>query len=97
MKNGKLGKSRVLYDASKFAKSRPGLPDGMTIDAKGNLFATGPGGVYVFSPKGTLLGCIYTGHRTANCTIGGEEGRTLFMATDDYVTRIRLNTMGKGF
>lgn len=96
-KDGTLGKSRVIKDVTDRIGKMPGAPDGMTIDSKGNLFATGPGGVYVFSPDGKLLGQIFTGHRTSNCTFGGKDGKTLFMTTDDYVTRIRLNTKGKGF
>jgi gluconolactonase len=96
-KNLTLGKSKVLMDVTDRIGKMPGAPDGMTIDARGNLFATGPGGVYVFSNKGKFLGLIYTGHRTANCTFGDADGQTLYMATDDYVTRIRLNTRGKGF
>lgn len=96
-KDGTLGKSKVLKDVTDQIGKMPGAPDGMTIDAKGNLFATGPGGVYVFNAKGKYLGLIYTGHRTSNCTFGGKNGNELYMTTDDYVTRIRLNTKGKGF
>ena len=96
-KDGTLGESKVLKDVTDRIGKMPGAPDGMTIDAKGNLFATGPGGVYVFNKKGKYLGQIYTGHRTSNCTFGGEDGMTLIMTTDDYVTTIRLNTKGKGF
>lgn len=97
-KDGTLEKGKVFYDATKeVGKSdRKGLPDGMCIDAKGNLFATGPGGVYVFNPKGTLLGIINTGERTSNCTFG-DDGSVLYMTTDHYITRIKLNTKGMGF
>lgn len=97
-KNGRLGKGKVFYDATKWVgrSDRKGLPDGMCIDAQGNLFATGPGGVYVFTPRGELLGLINTGERTSNCTFG-DDGSTLYMTTDDYVTRIRLTTKGRGF
>jgi gluconolactonase len=97
-KDGTLGKGTVFHDATKEVgkKDRLGLPDGMCIDAKGNFFATGPGGVYVFTPKGELLGLINTGERTSNCTFG-DDGSTLYMTTDHYITRIKLNTKGKGF
>ncbi len=47
--DGTIDNSRVLFDATAMGKSRRGLPDGLKIDADGNLFATGPGGVLVFS------------------------------------------------
>jgi gluconolactonase len=97
-KDGTLDKGVVFHDATKEfgKKDRKGAPDGMCIDFKGNLFATGPGGVYVFTPKGELLGLINTGERTSNCTFG-DDGSVLYMTTDDYITRIHLNTKGKGF
>ena len=47
----------------------------MCVDVKGNLWATGPGGVLIISPKGKLLGRILLGKATANCTFGGEGRR----------------------
>jgi gluconolactonase len=92
--DGTLGESRILHDATDAVGKLPGLPDGMAIDKDGNLFATGPGGVYVFNPEGKLLGRLSTGERTANCTFG-EDGATLFIAADMYICRIRTNTKGK--
>ena len=55
--DGTLGKSRLFFDATSWAKAgKKGLPDGMKVDAAGNLFATGPGGVHIFTPDGTHLG-----------------------------------------
>ena len=59
--SGKLGKGRVFYDSTELVDKLPGLPDGMTVDASGNLFATGPGGVHIFAPDGAHLGRISTG------------------------------------
>jgi len=90
--DGSLGQSRVLYDATDSVGKLPGLPDGMAVDRQGNIFATGPGGVYVFAPDGSLLGQISTGQRTANCTFGGNDGSVLFMAVDMYLCRIQTKT-----
>ena len=95
-KNGTLGKGEVLFDATASVGSLPGLPDGMVVDREGNIFATGPGGVYVFTPQGTLLGRISTGERTANCTFGGD-GSVLFIASDMYLCRIQTMTKGLGW
>ncbi|MFO0967443.1 MAG: SMP-30/gluconolactonase/LRE family protein [Gemmataceae bacterium] len=95
--DGTLGAAKLFFDSTKWVgKEKPGLPDGMKVDAAGNLFATGPGGVHVFAPDGTLLGTLATGVPTANCCFG-EDGMTLFVAANDQICRIRLTTKGKGF
>lgn len=95
--DGTLGESRVLHDATAaFKEGLPGLPDGLKVDAKGNLWATGPGGVYVFSPEGKLLGRISTGEKTANCG-WGDDGSTLYLTADTYLCRIQTLTKGAGW
>jgi gluconolactonase len=90
--DGTLGPGKVLYDATEaFRKGLPGLPDGMKVDAKGNLFAGGPGGINVITPAGSLIGRIDTKQRTANCAWGGD-GSVLFMAADHYLCRIQTKT-----
>jgi len=91
---GGVSNGRVFFDATSFVKAgKKGLPDGMKIDVNGNLFATGPGGVFVFSPAGKHLGTIVTGEPTANCAFG-DDGGTLYMTANDKLTRIRLKTRG---
>ena len=91
--DGTLGEGKVFYDATEnFKKGLPGLPDGMDVDSKGNVFATGPGGVYVFNPSGKLLGRISTGEKTANCKFGGPNGDQLYMTADMYICRIQTLT-----
>ena len=68
----------------------------MKVDRNGNLFATGPGGVLVFSPTGKHLGTIMTGELTANVAFG-DDGSTLYMTADKTLMRIRLSTKGLGF
>lgn len=91
--DGTIGNSRILYDATKWVGERPGLPDGMAIDCQGHIWATGPGGVLVFTPDGQLLGRLNTGQRTANCTFGGD-GKTLFITADSYVCRVKTLVSG---
>jgi gluconolactonase len=93
-KNGRLGQGRVFYDATKWVKTKKGLPDGMKVDVNGNLFATGPGGVLVFAPDGTHLGTIATGVPTANCN-WGDDGSVLYVTADKDICRIRTATRGK--
>jgi gluconolactonase len=85
---------RVFFDATALAKTRRGHPDGLKVDAAGNLFATGPGGVLVFALDGTHLGTLLTGQATANCAFG-EDGKTLFITADSLLCRVRLTTKGR--
>ncbi len=76
--------------------------DGITIGyalaqgVKGNVIATGPGGVLVLSPEGKLLGRIVTGTAIAN--VGwGNDGSVLYLTADMYLCRIQTKTKGVGF
>ncbi|MEA5426448.1 SMP-30/gluconolactonase/LRE family protein [Arcicella lustrica] len=96
--DGSLGTGKVLFDATYMLKNekRSGLPDGLKIDKKGNLFATGPGGVLIISPAGKLLGRIETGSLAANCA-WGDDGSTLYITADMYLCRVKTLTTGVGF
>lgn len=95
--DGTIGEGKLFVDGTKWVKEkRPGLPDGMKIDIHGNLWATGPGGVWVFSPKGEVLGNIDTGINTANCAFG-DDGSMLYIAVNHDICRVRTTTKGKGF
>ena len=65
-----------------------GLADGMKVDAKGNLYTTGPGGVWVLSPAGTHLGTIAPPETPANCG-WGDDGKTLYMTAVTGIYRVR--------
>lgn len=95
--DGKVGKGKILFDATPMVKEGlKGLPDGLKIDKKGNIFTTGPGGVLVISPAGKLLGRIETGEATANCAFGND-GSTLYITADMYLLRLQTKTVGVGF
>ncbi len=91
-----IGPGRVFFDARELA-GKPGACDGMTVDADGNLFATIPGGVGIFTPNGKQLGLLDTGDRTANCEFGGRDGSILFIAANHRVLKIQTSTKGIGF
>ncbi len=95
----KLGADGMPVSSSTFFDFRPyfapgviGVPDGMKIDDKGNVFAAGPGGHFVISPAGKLLGVIEIAGRYATNSAFGEDGSTLFIAATDTVCRLRLKT-----
>lgn len=94
--DGSLAGGRVFFDAKPWTQTRKGAPDGLKVDKHGNLFASGPEGIYVFAPDGTHLGTIETGVPTANCA-WGDDGATLYITANTAVYRIRLTTKGAGF
>ena len=97
MPDGSVAHGRVFFDANALVKEgKKGLPDGMKVDQRGDIFGGGPGGVLVLSPQGRLLGTIVTGQITSNCAFG-DDGYTLYMAADNYMMRVRLKTKGVGF
>lgn len=85
--NGSLENERVFFDATSF--ERPGLADGLKVHSSGVVFATGPGGVLVFSANGKHLGTILTDVRTANCAFDTNE-EYLYMTSSQYLLRIKL-------
>ena len=70
------------------------MPDGLKLDSNGNLYGTGPGGVWVYSPEGKLLGKIKPPEIPANLA-WGEDGKVLYMTARTGVYRIRLTTTGE--
>ena len=92
---GAVGTPRLFQDMrAQHAAGRPGLPDGVVTDRAGRVFSTGPGGVYVLTPEGRLLGIIATGQTIANCCFGGADGKTLFLASHDTLACVRTRTSG---
>ena len=90
--DGTLTNDRVFYE---LRVDRSGIPDGMKVDVEGNVYCTGPGGVWIFDPSGKHLGTILTGaEQTTNCAWGGDDLRTFFITTIDALYRIQLKIPG---
>ncbi len=90
--DGSLTNDRVFCE---MRAGRSGIPDGMKVDVEGNVYCTGPGGVWVLDPSGKHLGTILTGaQQTTNCAWGGDDWRTFFITTIDAVFRIQLKIPG---
>lgn len=83
-----LTNGRIFYDAGADSSGK-GLPDGLKIDRNGNVFATGPGGVWIFNSEGSLLGRIKFSEITSNVALSADE-RTLFVTADMYVLRVKM-------
>ena len=88
--DGGLTNSRILLD---MASNAPGVPDGLKVDLQGNVFCTGPGGVWVCRADGTLLGRIILPELPANLA-WGEDGSVLFVTARTSVYRIQTKTRG---
>jgi len=93
--NGSLENGRVFFDATPWVGEHKGLPDGMKIDVQGNIFASGPGGIFVFSSRGGHLGTLFTSQAASNCVFG-DDGSTLFVTAHTQLLGIRLTTKGLG-
>ena len=66
----------------------------MKVDQKGNVYAPGPGGVWIISPDGKHLGSILFPERIANLAFGDADGKTLYLTARTSVYRIALNVPG---
>ena len=91
MNDGTISNPRIFYDVND--QDTVGAADGMKVDVSGNIFATGPGGVWIFSPEGDHLGTIRPEEVPANVA-WGDDGSTLYMTARTGLYRIRLNTRG---
>jgi gluconolactonase len=95
--DGTVASSRIFFDGSALMKAgRRGGFDGLKVDAAGNVWATGPGGVVILSPEGKHLGSILTGRATANCAFGDADHQTFYITADEALLRVRTKVKGAG-
>ena len=89
-RDGTLENGRVFFDMT----SAPGdeALDGVKVDRAGNLFVSGPGGVWVLSPDGLHLGTITGPELAANMAWGDDDGKTLYLTARSGVYRVRVLT-----
>jgi gluconolactonase len=90
--DGKIENGSVFYDVT--AETADGAPDGMKVDQNGNVYGTGPGGVWIFSPEGKHLGSINPPEVPANLHWGDADGKTLYMTARTGLYRIKLGIAG---
>lgn len=81
----------MFYDVTHLIgqEGQQGLPDGMKMHSKGYLFASGPGGIWIFNLEAKPIARIHTGEKTSNCAFSDDE-KMLFMTADDYVLGVEL-------
>ena len=92
--DGTLTNGRVFADVTD--DDAAGVPDGLKVDARGNIWATGPGGIWVFNSEGRHLGSIQPDERPANLAFGGPDGMTLFMTAQTGFYRIPVTVLWAG-
>lgn len=85
----KLSNGRIFYSTLGGEKGLKGLPDGMKVDKAGNIFASGPGGIWVFNKSGKLAGKIRVTESASNCSLSGDE-KTLYITNDMYILRVKM-------
>jgi gluconolactonase len=91
-RDGTLTDGMLFCDAT--SDTRPGAPDGMKVDQKGNLYSAGPGGVWIFSPAGKHLGTIDFPEKVANVAWGDTDYKTLYVTASSSIYRISLKIPG---
>jgi gluconolactonase len=90
--DGRLSNGRKFFDATSIPGE--GVPDGMKVDRSGNIYATGPAGIMIFSPDAKLLGTIQLPEIPANLNWGDADGKALYITARTSLYRVRTNVTG---
>ena len=90
--DGTLANGRIFGDEK--GNKGEGVPDGMRVDRKGNIFVTGPKGIWVWDPQGHHIGTIVMPEQPANLTWGDAHYDTLYITATHSVYKLRTKTKG---
>src|SRR6266550_4688915 len=90
--DGSVSDGALFLDSS--SDPAAGSPDGIRVDRKGNVYGSGPGGVWIISPEGKHLGTIKIPERVSNVAWGDKDGKTLYITASTSLYRIKLNIPG---
>jgi gluconolactonase len=90
--DGSVGEGTVFFDAN--IDKTPGSPDGIRVDKNGNLYGSGPGGVWIISPEGKHLGTVKIPEVVSNVAWGDADGKTLYITASTSLYRIKLKATG---
>lgn len=92
--DGSLGNGTTFFDMT--GASGEDAVDGVKVDRRGNVYVSGPGGVWIISPAGKHLGTVDGPEHIHNMAWGDADGRTLYLTARTGLYRIRLNVPGAG-
>ena len=87
--DGTLSNGRMFFEGIGSGVIEEGIPDGMKIDERGNVWVTGPRGVWVISPEGEHLGVVEVPENTGNMAWGDEDWKSLYIPSSTSLYRIR--------
>jgi gluconolactonase len=90
--DGTVANGSVLLDAT--SDTAEGSPDGIKVDRNGNLYGSGPGGLWIISAEGRHLGTVKIPEKVSNCNWGGADSRDLYITASSSVYRMRLPVAG---
>ena len=90
--DGSLTDAKVFFDMTSTAGED--ALDGLKVDQKGNVYASGPGGLWILSPAGKLLGILSGPEHPHNFAWGDDDGKTLYLCAQTGLYRIRLKIPG---
>ena len=86
--------SRIGVFATMDTAYGPGAPDGMKVDTAGNVYVTGPGGIWALAPDGSPLVLLQCPEFVGNLCFGGDDGRTLFLTASTSVYALNVHIPG---
>jgi gluconolactonase len=90
--DGALGKGEIFFDMT--AAPHPEAIDGLKVDVKGNVYVSGPGGMWILSAAGKHLGTVLAPRPIHNFAWGGKDGKTLYLTAQDKLYRMNLLVEG---
>ena len=90
--DGSVTDRELFLDAK--SDPRPGAPDGMRVDKRGNVYSSGPGGVWIISPGGKHLGTIQVPEVVANLAWGDKDAKTLYITASTSIYKVRTKVAG---
>jgi gluconolactonase len=90
--SGDLGKGQIFFDMT--SAPHPEAIDGLKVDVQGNVYVSGPGGMWILSPAGKHLGTVIAPRPIHNFAWGGKDGKTLYLTAQDKLYRMKLLVEG---